>query len=300
MKRLNYYDNLNLTNDDEVFAHLIDTLRPGVADWHYLVDWDRVFKNTRDIELQLNKLNYLLGKEDFDDAFRYLVRDDPAVLRAFPVLVVRTSDKNAQYTILSVDGTELRDRSFDFSVTQPTDADIDNLLVFIKGTGLIKIFEKDGVKNLVDYVLGVEAGLNSNARKNRGGIAMETVCEALLNNLGCDYIRQATPKAVFEKYGVKLTGGEGRQYDFVVKAPNGLNVIEVNCYSGGGSKLDKTASDYRSLQQDLNGQATFIWITDGYGWRVTGAPLRKTFDVNDYILNIKMVKDGALKEIFKL
>ena len=297
MKRLKYYANLGLKDEDAVFEYLIETLRPSVADWNYLVDWDKVFNNARELELLLNQLNYLLGKDDFDSEFRFIVQKNPSVLKAFPVLLVRTSDKSAHFNILTVEGTNFADRKFDFSKANPTSEDINDYLDFIHKSGLIRIFQKNGVKNLVDYVLGVEAGLNSNARKNRGGKSMETVCEALLKNLGCNYIAQATQAQINAKFGTSLTGGEGRQYDFAVMADNGLNIIEVNCYSGGGSKLDKTASDYRSLQKDLDGQATFIWITDGFGWQKTIMPIRKTFDTNDHILNIKMVKDGALAEI---
>lgn len=297
MKWLKHYMALDLTTEDQVFEYLISTLRPSVADWNYLVDWDRVFQNTRDLELQLNKLNYLLGKNDFDKEFRYLVKEESSVLQAFPALLVRTSGVTGHYNILTVEGTELTDRVFDFSKSEPSDKDISDYVEFIQKSGLIKIFAKDGVKNLVDYVLGVEAGLNSNARKNRGGKSMESVCEALLKNLGYEYIAQASQDQINTRFGTNLTGGEGRKYDFAVMANNGLNIIEVNCYGGGGSKLDKTASDFRGLQNDLRGQATFIWITDGFGWQKTQVPLRKTFDSNDHVLNLIMVKSGALDEI---
>lgn len=297
MKYLSYYKSLNLNNTDQVFEYFISTLRPGVTDWEYLVDWKKVFLKTKEIELHLNKLNYLLGKDNFDQEFSFLIKNEPSTLRAIPALLVRTSDKSSKFNILSVQESDLVDKTFDFGKSSPNDEDIKNYIEFIRKSGLIKIFEKDGVKNLVDYVLGVEAGLNSNARKNRGGKSMEAVCEALLKSFRCDYLSQATQSQINAKFGTNLRGGEGRQYDFAVLAKNGVNIIEVNCYSGGGSKLDKTASDYINLQKDIGHQATFIWITDGYGWVKTKNPIRKTFESNDYILNIKMVKDGAFEEI---
>ena len=126
---------------------------------------------------------------------------------------------------------------------------------------------------------------------------MENLCEMLLKNLGCNYISQATPADIKKHFDLELNDSEGRQYDFAVVNNGKLFIFEVNSYSGGGSKLDKTASDYRALQDDLRSQATFIWLTDGFGWKKTKNPLRKTFDHNDYIFNVKMVNDGALEEV---
>jgi hypothetical protein len=297
MKWLDFYIANNLDGEDKVFEYLIDTFRPSVADWHYFVDWDKVFSNTREIEVTLNTFNYLLGKENFESEFKYLAASNPEILKAIPILIVRDGAKSQKYSVTTVQGSELTEEKFDFSANSPSTQDIEAALEFIKNSGLIRIFQKDGVKNLVDYVFGVEAGLGSNGRKNRGGKAMENVSEALLKGLGCDYISQASPQAIEDKFGVKLRASEGRIFDFAVMAANGLNIIEVNCYSSGGSKLDKTASDYRELQNDLEGQATFIWFTDGAGWKKTRNPLRKTFDHNEYILNIQMVQNGALTEI---
>jgi type II restriction enzyme len=297
MKWLKHYDALGLKNEDNVFNHLIETLRPGVADWHYFVDWNKAFTNTREIEVTLNLLNYLIGKDDFDKEFAYLVEKNPEVLKAIPVLMVRDGNKSTTYNVVTAYGGNLTNEAFNFVNPNPSPEDIKNYIRFIRNTGLIKIFEKDGVKNLVDYALGVEAGLSSNGRKNRSGTSMENVSEALIKATGYDYLAQATSTAIEQKFGVKIANGEGRKYDFAVMTPSGLVIIETNCYSGGGSKLDKTASDYRSLQDDLKGQATFVWFTDGYGWQKTKIPLRKTFDHNDHIFNIEMIKQGALAEV---
>lgn len=300
MKWLNHYSDAGLKNDDEVFDYLVNTMRPGVADWDYFVAWDKVFTNTRNIEVTLNTMNYLLGKDNFESEFKYLAGEHPEILEMIPVLIVRNGAKSTNYSVVTVDGTSLTEEKFEFNVAHPSTQDIDAAVIFIKNTGLIRIFQKDGVKNLVDYVLGVEAGLSSNGRKNRGGTAMENVCEALLKNLRCNYLRQASPADIKREFDVELTNCEGRIFDFAVMGNNGLNIVEVNCYSSGGSKLDKTASDYRGLQDDLRNQATFIWLTDGAGWQKTKNPLRKTFDHNDHILNIQMIENGAYEEIIQL
>jgi len=300
MKWLDRYKHFQLADEQSVFDYFISTMRPGVADWGYFVAWDKVFANTRDIETTLHTMNYLLGKDNFDAEFKYLVRQYPAVLRMIPILNVRDSEKSTTLSVVTVNGTVLTEENFAFNLADPSEQDLDNALVFIRNSGLIRIFQKDGVKNLVDYVLGVEAGLSSNGRKNRGGDAMENVCGALLKSLKCDYIREATPEEIKRKFNVSLKNVDGRRFDFVLMSPNGLTIVEANCYTSKGSKLDKTASDFRTLQDDLHGQATFIWLTDGKGWRHTLNPLRKAFDHNDYILNIHMVENGFFEDILGL
>ena len=298
MKALNYYNKNKLLSDDDVFNYLVNTMRPGVADWEYFVDWNKVFSNTREIEATLNIMNYLLGKDDFDTEFRYLANKYPEILKMVPVLIVRNGAKSSEYHVVTVNGASLTEESFNFASREtPSEEDNTNAIKFIEQSGLIRIFKRDGVNSLVDYVLGVEAGLSSNGRKNRGGVAMENVCDALLAGMKLDYLRQASPADINRKYGVELSGMEGRRFDFVTQVNNKLFVIEVNCYSSGGSKLDKTASDFRGLQDELRGQAIFVWLTDGHGWLKTKNPLRKAFDHNDFILNIEMINGGALHEV---
>lgn len=300
MKQLNYYKQNNLKTDDDIFNHLIETLRPGVTDWEYFVNWDKVFNNTREVESTLNTMNYLLGKEDFDSEFRYLAGEHPEIIKMIPILIVRNGGASSNYHVITANDSNIVELEFSFSKPNPIDEDISKAIEFIRKSGLISIFATEGVKNLVDYVLGVEAGLSSNGRKNRGGTSMENVCEQLLTGLGIDFIAQASADEIKRQYGFELTGMDGRRFDFAAKVNDQLFVFEVNCYSGGGSKLDKTASDYRNLQDSIAGQAIFIWLTDGHGWFTTKNPLRNTFDHNDYILNIEMVKRGALKEILGL
>lgn len=299
MKLLNYYVQNNLKTSDEIFNHLISTLRPGISDWEYFVNWDKAFHNTRAVESTLNIMNYLLGKDDFDKEFKYLAHKYPEILTMIPILIVRNGNKSTNYQVVTVNGSTMTEEVFNFSGKDASDENIDKAILFIKNSGLIRIFANDGVKNLVDYVLGVEAGLSSNGRKNRGGTAMENVCEALLKGMGIDYLSQASAVDIKYKLGFDINSAEGRRFDFAFKNNDRLYIIEVNCYSSGGSKLDKTASDYKGLQDDLRDQATFIWLTDGQGWLKAKNPLRKTFDYNDYILNIEMINRGAFSEILE-
>ena len=299
MKKLDFYNRLGLNSNDDVFEYFMSTLRPGVSDWEYFVDWNKVFTNVRSVETTLNIMNYLLGKENFDDEFKYLASNYPEIMKMIPVLIVRNGAKSSEYNVVTVNGATLTEEAFKFSGSGTSDGEIEDAIQFIRSSGLIRIFQKDGVNNLVDYVIGVEAGLSSNGRKNRGGKAMENVCESLLQGMGLDFISQASPSDIKNKFNIDLQGMEGRRFDFATVSNNELYIIEVNCYSSGGSKLDKTASDFRGLQDDLRGQANFIWLTDGHGWLKTRNPIRKSFDHNDYVFNIEMVNRGVLNELLQ-
>lgn len=297
MKWLSYYSDRGLSTEDEAFEYLVSSFRHGVTDWQYFVNWDKAFANLREVEVTLNTLNYLLAKDNFDAEFRYLANQHPEIINVIPILIVRDGNKSSTFNVLTVDKVKLKEESFFFGKKTFDQEDIENALLFVKNSGLIRIFQKQGVKNLADYVLGVEAGLGSNGRKNRAGKAMENLCSSLLSNSNYHYIAQVSALDIEKAFGQKLTNCHGRRFDFAAVCQDKLYIIEVNCFSGGGSKLDKTASDFISLQNDLRGQATFIWVTEGYGWKKTKNPLRKTFHHNDYVINIEMMSNGILSQI---
>ena len=175
-------------------------------------------------------------------------------------------------------------------------------LNFVTQTGLKELIVSRKIKNLVDYMIGVEAGLDSNGRKNRGGKAMENIVEVFIADL-CRkkkyrYLTQANAEKIKTQlhYDVPVDKSS-RQYDFVIDNGKELFLIETNFYGGGGSKLKSTAGEYRNLFDILENKFKFIWITDGYGWKVTARPLRETFDHNDYLFNLALLEKGILEYI---
>lgn len=159
------------------------------------------------------------------------------------------------------------------------------------------------VKNLVDYVMGVEVGLDSNGRKNRSGTAMENLVEAyikdLCKNYNYDYMSQAMPKAIKEKWNLEVKVDKAnRRFDFAIKTDKKLFLVETNYYGGGGSKLKATAGEYKTLQDLITSDGhELIWITDGLGWTTASKPLKETFEHNSYLLNLTMIQDGILEDI---
>lgn len=303
MKYLKFYKNtLECKTEDDVFEYLIENLKPSILLWSYFVNWDKVFKNTKNIEIALNNLNYLIGKKNFDDEFRYLVKKNPEIVKVIPALVVRDGNNNLQHKIL-VDYKHKKFvyEDYNFNKNNPDANDIEKYLIFVKETGLKELIISQRVKNLVDYMIGVEAGLDSNARKNRSGHCMENIVEYFVNDLckknKCEYLKEANAEKIKQKWNyVVPVDKSSRKYDFVVNTGKELIILETNFYGGGGSKLKSTAGEYRSLYDVLKKKYKFIWITDGYGWKTTHRPLRETFNHNEYVLNLDMIQKGILNE----
>lgn len=303
MKYLDTYRKLNLSDDDAVFNYLLTNIKPSNTLWGYFVNWEKVFREAGAIEIELNLLNYLIGKEDFDNEFRELARKHPEVIRAVPALLVRDGKNKKKFDILIdfADG-KLLYQQFDFTKNSYSDAEINDFLEFMYKTGLKHLLQNRKIKNLVDYMIGVEAGLDSNGRKNRGGTAMEQISEAYIKRIceghGYEYLAQANARAIKARFNIDVpVDKSSRIYDFVISTPNGLTIIEVNYYGGGGSKLKSTAGEYRDLQSILRSKFKFVWITDGAGWSSTTRPLRETFNQNDYVINLDLLENGALEEI---
>lgn len=305
MKFLDFYkEKLNCQNEDEVFDYLISNLKPSIILWSYFVNWDKVFNNTKKIEIALNNLNYLIGKKDFDNEFKFLIKENPEIAKVIPALVVRDGSNTNKFNILvDYESKKLVYEEYDFSKKEISDKDIEKYLTFVKESGLKDLIISQKIKNLVDYMIGVEAGLDSNGRKNRGGHSMESIVEFFIKDV-CEnkkysYIKEATSEKIKQEWGYDVpVDKSSRRYDFVINTGKELIIFETNFYGGGGSKLKSTAGEYRDLFNVLNGQYKFIWITDGYGWKSTARPLRETFNHNDYVISLDMIEKGILKSIF--
>lgn len=295
-----------ITDVDAAFSEFARTLRPSLKLWNYFVNWDKVFRNTSAIEIQLNVLNFLLGKDDFDKNFRELLTKHPEVVQALPSLVVRDGAGSKTFSIVQdLANLKAPEKLFDFRKPAATPELRESALEFVKETGLIRIFHKSGVKNLVDYVLGVEAGLDSNGRKNRSGSSMESVVQKYLE-IFCakeklEFISQATPTVIKSQFGFTVpVDKSSRIFDFAVTDRKKLVLIEVNFYGGGGSKLKATAGEYIGLYDLLTANnLEFVWVTDGEGWKTTMKPLEAAFKKIDYVWNLDWLSDGYLADVFK-
>ncbi len=308
MKYLNTYKKLNLRNEEnEVFDYLIKTLNDSIFTWNYFVDFDKAKKNVFLIERELNLLNVLIGKTNIEKEFLDLVVAYPMIRKVLPLLIAIRLDKLKELKI--IDDFDTLNSENKISIFNPeiklNNELTKNLLNFFRESGLKDVFQDKNIKNIIDYCLGVEVGIDTNARKNRTGISMESIVEGIIetfvrrNNL--KYMKQASQSKIRNIWGYEIfLDRTDRKFDFSIfnESKKKLYIIETNYYSGGGSKLKSTAGEYQYLFDLLNSQLIdFIWITDGLGWKTAKKPLLETFLHNDYLFNLEILKKDVLKDI---
>lgn len=259
------------------------------------------------IERDLNLLNSLLGKDNFPDAFKSLLVDYPELVRCIPILFAYRPHQLDDLSIL-VDGHghSFKMKHFHLLESPTSPAALDDLTEFVIGSGISRLFTDGVVRNLVDYVLGVEVGLDSNARKGRSGAVMEALVEvklrALQTDFEFDFISQASRSKIKARWDIDETANLAvKKFDFAVLAKGKLSLIEVNFYGGSGSKLGSVCSSFIELQRDLHERdLNFVWVTDGLGWNTAVASLERAFNEIDHVLNLHLLEAGALEEALEL
>lgn len=282
------------------FNNWLSGFRDSIADYGYYVDFEKVHRNVDSIKVELNILNSLIGSKSIETEFEILVDKYPEVLKCIPLLLAVRANE-----IYAIDG----DGEFTYNFKKP-DLSIEQYEVFMRKTGLFDLMENHIINNLVDYATGVETGLDSNGRKNRGGHLMENLVESCIKRAGFvkdeTYFKEMYIHQITEKWGIDLSaisnqGKTEKRFDYVVKTDNQLYVIETNCYTSGGSKLNETARSYKQISQEVDtiDGVTFVWFTDGKGWTSARHNLEETFDVMEHIYNINDMEKGIITEVFK-
>lgn len=279
------------------FNSFVATLKTSIKTWDYFVNWKKVFANSSDLEITLNKLNYLIGKENLREEFFKLYKTNPDIVKALPALLAVRENKLEIFDKVKKDS-----EFFDFS---DPEKDPEKYFEFLTKSGLARLFQKDGLKNLVDYVMGVEVGLDSNGRKNRGGTLMEEIVGTFVKDFctknGFEYLSQATATKIKNKWNIIIIVDKSeRSFDYAVFNPNNnkIKLFETNFYNSKGSKLKAVCGEFRSLYTELKAQnIDFIWITDGFGWFTARRPLEETYNHNEYVFNLNMLENGILSEL---
>lgn len=288
------------------FNAWLSGFRNSIADYSYYIDFEKVHRNVDTIKVELNILNSLIGSANIEDDFENLMRKYPEIMKCIPLLLaVRTNEIYCQ----DENGGHLF--QFDFGKYPPNEHDhYERYKYFMRETGLFDLLENHIVNNLVDYVTGVETGLDSNGRKNRGGHLMENLVESFIQKAGFikdeNYFKEMYIYQIINKWNIDLSaisnqGKMEKRFDFVVKTPNMIYGIETNFYSSGGSKLNETARSYKTLAwetKEIDG-FTFVWFTDGKGWISARNNLEETFDAMQHIYSIKDLEEGIISEVFK-
>ena len=269
----------------EQFDLFISQLRETNATLDFYCDFPKIAKNVADIEISLNTLNYLIGKEDLRTAVQALWDRDKRVFEVMDILIATRKKDGKKY--IDNDGSMHSIHSLFSSV--------DGVMKFIEGTGLDRVFKNKEVKDLMDYVFGVETGLDTNARKNRSGEITETLVARIFDNAGVAYREQVSSKE-FPAISAVL-GADQKVFDFAISSHGKTYLIEVNFYSGGGSKLNEVARSYTDVAPKVNGVPgfEFVWITDGEGWNSARNKLEEAFAAIPSIYNLTTITEFISK-----
>ena len=278
----------------------LSKFRYSIADFGYYIDFKKVYKNTDSIKVELNILNSLIGSKNIETDFEKLVSKYPEILKCIPILLAVR-----EYEIFAGENGDVKLFTFDKQINT-----VSEYKLFMKKTGLFDLLSNHIINNLYDYVTGVETGLDSNGRKNRGGHQMEDLVENYIKKAGFkrdeNYFKEMYISEVSKKWNIDLSavsnqGKMEKRWDFVVKTDNCIYLIETNFYGSGGSKLNETARSYKTIATEMKNVkgAKFVWFTDGAGWKSAARNLEETFDVLDDIYSINDMQNGIMKAIFK-
>lgn len=277
------------------FSEWLSTFRPSINGYGYYTDFEKVYENAERLKIEINILNSLIGSKNIEADFEAILKKYPQCLKAIPILLaVRENEIYCQ------DENGAINYRFDRSVQT-----IAQYKYFMRETGLFDMLQNHIISNLYDYVTGVEVGLGSNGRKNRGGHQMEDLVESYLKKSAVEYYKEMYLTEIERKWHIDLSaisaeGTSTKRWDFVVKTANCIYVIETNFYTGGGSKLNETARSYKMIAEEakgINGFA-FVWITDGGGWVSARRNLEETFNVFDNMYNIADMENGVFNTLF--
>ena len=247
----------------------------------FFCDFEKISQNVSNIEISLNILNYLIGKQNIEESVNDIWKRDSSAFNVMDILIA-VRDDGRKKVIDSLGDCVLLKQLF----TSP-----DRVVEYLNETGLADLFRSNRIKDLVDYVFGIETGLDSNARKNRSGHIMEDTVQAILEETGMTY-RKEVYSSDYPALS-EVLGEDEKRFDFVVETPNKVYLIEVNFYSGGGSKLNEVARSYSDIAPKINSVKgyEFVWITDGIGWESARNKLQEAFSIIPSIYNLTTIGD---------
>lgn len=276
------------------FEEWLSKMRPSINTYQYYVDFSKVYTNVESIKVELNLLNSLIHSKNIKQDFITLTKKYPEILKCIPILLavrqkeIYVQDEEGAYLI-----------NFD-----KLNYSMEEYVLFMEKTGLFDLIENHIINNLVDYVLGVETGLDSNGRKNRGGHQMENLVERYIKKTGFEYYKEMYLTEIEKKWNVDLStiSAEGittKRFDFVIKSPHKLYLIETNFYASGGSKLNETARSYKMITTEVESIpfVEFLWVTDGGGWKSARRNLKETFEVMQHLYNINDLENNVLQKL---
>ena len=259
----------------EQFKIFLSQLSETNATLDYFTDFKKVIRNVSKIAIKLNQLNYLIGKEDLEKAINDLYEENPKVFEVLDILIAVRKDK----------GTKTFDNNGEIVLLDSYFTSPKRVFEYICETGLAEVFKNKEITNLVDYVFGIEVGLDTNARKNRGGDNMSKAVSLLFDKEGIYYKKEVNSTLFLD---IESLGVDVKRFDFVIKTKRKTYLIETNFYNTGGSKLNEVARAYSEVAPKINQYENyeFVWITDGQGWMAAKNKLEEAYNTIPSVYNL--------------
>jgi len=279
------------------FDSWLSMFKKSIATYEYYIDFEKVKRNVDKIKVELNILNSLIGSSEIESEFRNLIKQYPEVLKCIPILL---AIRGNQINVKTIE----EDYVYNFKKMNYT---IDKYVEFMRETGLFDLLSNNIINNIYDYVTGVETGLDSNGRKNRGGHLMEDLVEENIKKLGVKYYKELRTDKLVELFNIDISkitneGKTIKRFDFVIYYNNIVYAIETNFYQSGGSKLNETARSFKNLALSSKTipNFEFVWITDGQGWNSARNNLSETFSIMKNIYSLNDLQHNALGKMIDI
>ena len=247
----------------------------------FFCDYEKISNHVNDMKLSLCMLNSLIGTTDLRKSIDTIWTRDKSAFSIMDILIAVRS--NGKKSILDSNGNcIILNRLFE---------SVDGIIEYLEGTGLAEIFTEGKIKDLVDYVFGIETGLDSNARKNRSGHIMENMIADIFTKNGIAF-RQEVYSTEWTEIQQAL-GDDKKRFDFVIKSASTTYLIEANFYNGGGSKLNEVARSFMEIAARINSVKgfEFIWITDGTAWKAAKDKLKEAYSKIPGMYNLTNITD---------
>ena len=263
------------------FDKFISQLKGTNQTLDFFCDFCKISQNVEEIKLSLCMLNSLVGATNLRKSVETIWNRDKKVFSVMNILVaVRTREKKKILNYLG-----------DCVPMESMFTSVDSIMEFLGETGLGHVLQNQQVKNLVDYVFGIETGLDTNARKNRSGHIMEKTVANIFLKAGIPFRQEVYSKEWTEIN--RVLGDDEKRFDFVIETLEKIYLIEVNFYSGGGSKLNEVARSYSDIAPKINSVKgfEFVWITDGIGWKSAKNKLQEAYNIIPKIYNLTSIEE---------
>ena len=291
------FKELGFVNFGSYVNHFFETLLPSNKTYEYFVDWGKVKSAVNKYLDELSLLNSLTKMDSTKRVERMysLLLRYPQIVEVIPLLIAERV-KNGKIDIFDPEIEKFL--IFEFKQSKVNESTVQQIIDFCIKTGIMDLFQE--VKDIHDYLLGVEVGIDTNARKNRSGDIFERMCQQKIRKLIGSKYSPLNNDPQFSLYPIVTKGkSKGKTHDVVIyKNGRPVLIVECNFYNVTGSKPISIAESYIEMHRIAKEHnVEFLWVTDGPAWHKMKEPLLRSMKEIDWILSYRMLE--LLREILK-